>query len=446
MIRPVKFHALDQWLATTLRHPAAKTRARATMSDVAVHVAHLEKRYHLDERAGGYRTLREVVGRALRLGGSAHGREPAVRHRELWALRDVSFDVRQGEVLGLIGPNGAGKSTLLKVLARVTQPTAGQAKVRGRVGSMLDVGVGFHPELSGRENVFLNGAILGMRRSEVQRRFDQIVEFAGLEAFLDLPVKHYSSGMYMRLAFAVAAHLDTEILFIDEVLAVGDASFQKKCLGTLTQVAGQGRTIILVSHNMPPILALCHRVLRLEHGRVVEQGAPRDVVRRYLDQQLTTMIVPLDERNDRSGDGSARITSIRIENGDGESGITSRSRLKITIGYRSDGPLRRPQFVVTIVDELDIGLLVLHNEFVGGLGETLPADGRVTCLTDPINLTPGRCTVHVELLRANVRADLVQRADSFEVGVEDVYGTGMVLPGREWALCVVGQKWWLHED
>jgi len=419
---------------------------RATMPDVAVHVAHLEKRYRLDERASGYRTLRDVVGRALRLGGSAHGREPTGPLREVWALRDVSFDVRQGEVLGLIGPNGAGKSTLLKVLARVTQPTAGQAEVRGRVGSMLDVGVGFHPELSGRENVFLNGAILGMRRSEVQRRFDQIVEFAGLETFVDLPVKHYSSGMYMRLAFAVAAHLDTEILFVDEVLAVGDASFQKKCLGTMSQVAGQGRTIILVSHNMPPILALCHRVLRLEHGCVVEQGAPRDVVRRYLDQQLATTIVPLDQRNDRSGDGSARITSIRIENGDGESGITSRSRLKITIGYRSDGPLRRPQFVVTIVDELDIGLLVLHNEFVGGLGETLPAEGHVTCLTDPINLTPGRCTVHVELLKANVRADLVPRAGSFDVGVEDVYGTGMVLPGREWALCVVGQKWWLHED
>jgi lipopolysaccharide transport system ATP-binding protein len=285
-----------------------------------------------------------------------------------------------------------------------------------------------------------------MQRAEVQRRFAEIIDFAGLDAFVDTPVKHYSSGMYMRLAFAVAAHLDTEVLFIDEVLAVGDASFQKKCLGTMSQVAGHGRTIIFVSHNIPPILALCHRVMRLDHGRIVETGPPREVVRRYLDEQLATTIVPLGERRDRSGDGSATITSIRIENGDGEPTIKSKSRLKFTLGYRSDEPLLRPQFVITVSDELDIGLFVLHNEFVGGLGQTLPAEGAVTCLTDPINLTPGRCVVHVELLKGNARADLVEHAASFEVGVEDVYGTGMVVPTRDWALCVLGQKWWLNED
>jgi lipopolysaccharide transport system ATP-binding protein len=414
------------------------------MHDAAVRVEHLGKRYRIGERSAGYRTLREAIAGALR-------RQPvatpaAALPRYLWALRDVSFEVRRGEVLGLIGPNGAGKSTLLKVLARVTEPTEGEVEVRGRVGSMLDVGVGFHPELTGRDNVYLNGAILGMQRAEVHRRFAEIIDFAELETFVDTPVKHYSSGMYLRLAFSVAAHLDTEVLFIDEVLAVGDASFQKKCLGTMSRVASQGRTIIFVSHYMPPILALCHRVVRLERGRITEDGPPGEVVRRYLDQQLSAAVVPLGERRDRSGDGSATITSVRIENGDGEPTIKSRSRLKVTLGYQSDGPLLRPQFVVTILDELDIGLFVLHNEFVGGLGETLPAEGHVTCLTDPINLTPGRCWVHVELLKANVRADLVRRAASFEVGVEDVYGTGMVVPTRDWALSVIGQKWRLHDD
>ncbi len=415
--------------------------------DVAVRAEHLGKRYRIGERPAAYRTLRDTLAGMVR----APWRSPADTPRaggqqELWALHDVSLEVRRGEVLGLIGPNGAGKSTLLKVLARVTEPTAGRAEVRGRIGSMLDVGIGFHPELSGRENVYLNGAILGMPRAEVHRRFGEIIDFAGLDAFVDTPVKHYSSGMYMRLAFAVAAHLDTEVLFIDEVLAVGDASFQKKCLGTMTRVAGQGRTIIFVSHHMPPILALCHRVIRLEHGRIVEDGAPRDVVRRYLDQQLGAAIVPLEERQDRSGDGSATITSIRIESGDGEAAIKSRSRLKLTIGYRSDAPLQRPQFVVTVSDDLDTGLFVLHNEYVGGLGEALPPRGYVTCLTDPINLTPGRCVVHVELLKGNVRADLVTHAASFDVGVEDIYGTGMVMPTRDWALYVLGQKWWLHDD
>lgn len=414
------------------------------MHDVAVRVEHLGKRYRIGERAAGYRTLREAVARALRPPRQLPA-ATAAPSRDLWALRDVSFELRRGEVLGLIGPNGAGKSTLLKVLARVTEPTVGQVEVQGRVGSMLDVGVGFHPELTGRDNVYLNGAILGMQRAEVQRRFAEIIDFAELETFVDTPVKHYSSGMYLRLAFSVAAHLDTEVLFIDEVLAVGDASFQKKCLGTMSRVAGQGRTIIFVSHYMPPILALCHRVMRLEHGRIVEDGAPREVVRRYIDDQLATAIVPLGERRDRSGDGSARITSIHIESGDGEPVIRSGSRLKVTLGYRSDGPLFRPQFVVTVMDELDIGLFVLHNEFVGGLGETLPAEGYVTCLTDPINLTPGRCGVTVELLKGNVRADLVPHAISFEVGVEDVYGTGMVMPRRDWALFVIGQKWRLHE-
>jgi lipopolysaccharide transport system ATP-binding protein len=202
----------------------------------------------------------------------------------IWALRDVSFEVRPGEILGVIGPNGSGKTTLLKILARVTRPTAGFAVIDGRVGSLLDVGTGFHPELTGRENVYLSGAILGMPRAEIDRKFDAIVDFAGHEAFLDTPVKRYSTGMYMRLAFSVAAHLDPDILITDEVLAVGDAAFQKKSLGIMEGVAREGRTVVFVSHNMVAVEGLCHSVLRLDAGRVVDIGRPRAVISQYLQQ------------------------------------------------------------------------------------------------------------------------------------------------------------------
>ena len=200
----------------------------------------------------------------------------------LWALKDVSFEVERGGVLGIIGANGAGKSTLLKVLARITEPTEGRAEIRGRVGSLLEVGTGFHPQLSGRENIYLSGAILGMRKAEIARKFDEIVAFAGVEKFIDMPVKRYSSGMYVRLAFAVAAHLEPEVLLVDEVLAVGDAAFQKKCLGRMSEVAREGRTVLFVSHNMAAITRLCHRAILLEGGSITAQGEPDDVVENYL--------------------------------------------------------------------------------------------------------------------------------------------------------------------
>lgn len=220
--------------------------------------------------------------RALRTRVRGAPRESA-RESEIWALRNVSFDVRTGEVLGIIGRNGAGKSTLLKVLSRITEPTAGAADVHGRVGSLLEVGTGFHPELSGRENVFLNGAILGMSRRDIRRRFDEIIEFAGVETFVDTPVKRYSSGMYMRLAFSVAAHMETDILVVDEVLAVGDAEFQAKCLGKMEDIAGYGRTVLFVSHNMGAVRSLCREVLVLDRGRIVERTRDVDgATRRYL--------------------------------------------------------------------------------------------------------------------------------------------------------------------
>ena len=263
-----------------------------------IHAENLGKQYRLGGPSQSYGTLRETIvglaraplARLRRANGSRSG-------ETIWALKGVDMDVAPGEVLGIIGRNGAGKSTLLKILSRITDPTTGRADLFGRVGSLLEVGTGFHPELTGRENVYLNGAILGMRRSEINRRFDEIVAFSELEKFLDTPVKRYSSGMYMRLAFAVAAHLEPEILVVDEVLAVGDSQFQKKCLGKMDEVAKGGRTVIFVSHNMTAVQALCHRVIWLDQGTIVEEGQPGRIVSNY----LRTSFLALTERvwNDR---------------------------------------------------------------------------------------------------------------------------------------------------
>lgn len=246
---------------------------------MAVRCERLTKQYRLGRRLERYRTLRDSISETVRR--IAHGglRPPAPL---LWALDDVTLALPHGEVMGVIGPNGAGKSTLLKILSRITRPTSGFAEIRGRVGSLLEIGTGFHPELTGRENIYLNGAILGMRHREVASRFDAIVAFAEVEKFLDTPVKRYSSGMYMRLAFSVAAHLDTEILLIDEVLAVGDAAFQKKCLNSMSDAAGRGRTVIFVSHNLLAVRDLCNSALWLDQGKVVRQGPANDVVSAYL--------------------------------------------------------------------------------------------------------------------------------------------------------------------
>ncbi|MGD0948041.1 MAG: ABC transporter ATP-binding protein [Candidatus Binatia bacterium] len=238
-----------------------------------------------------------------------------IRNGEIWALRDVSFEVKEGEVLGIIGRNGAGKSTLLKILSQVTAPTAGCVKIRGRVASLLEVGTGFHPELTGRENIYLNGAILGMKRAEIDRKFDEIVDFSGVEQFIDTPVKRYSSGMYVRLAFAVAAHLEPEILLVDEVLAVGDAAFQKKCLGKMSDVARQGRTILLVSHNMAAVRNLCASSIWIDNGSVRRVGATAEVVHAYLDRSGTmrfTGEMQLQDWPNRYGNGEARILSARL--------------------------------------------------------------------------------------------------------------------------------------
>jgi len=284
----------------------------------------LGKRYALG-RSGSYQTLREVLSQAgtnlLRSWRGGADRPP--ESRELWSLRDVSFEVAPGEVLGIIGRNGAGKSTLLRIIAGITEPTEGWSAVRGRVGSLLEIGTGFHPELTGHENIFLSGAILGMRRREIRRQYDAIVEFAEIAPFLSTPVKRYSSGMYMRLAFAVAAHLRTEVLLVDEVLAVGDAAFQRKCLNAMSELASQRRTILLVSHDLAAVQRLCSRALLLDRGRIAAEGAAEEVIVSYLsDASLQTApTVDLDLRGmTRRGTGEARFTSLRYAGGPGALG------------------------------------------------------------------------------------------------------------------------------
>lgn len=300
----------------------------------AITIEHISKRYRIGGLHPGYMTFREMLGgvltspfRKLRNGNG---------HQMIWALTDVNLQIGQGELVGIIGHNGAGKSTLLKILSRVTKPTTGEVELFGRIGSLLEVGTGFHPDLTGRENIFLSGAILGMRRTEIERKFDEIVAFSELEKFIETSVKWYSSGMYVRLAFSVAAHLEPEILMMDEVLAVGDAAFQQKCLDKMRDIRQQGRTILFVSHDMTAITRLCKRVVLLENGKVACDGEPSEVVNRYLRSTFKTG--PLREWVDRAeapGDDVVRLRRVRVQNENGEtiSAVDIRKRFGIELTY-----------------------------------------------------------------------------------------------------------------
>jgi lipopolysaccharide transport system ATP-binding protein len=301
---------------------------------VSIEAQGLSKRYQIGQLQAAYGTLRESLTRtAKRLVGEDHS-----HHRqEIWALRDVSFKVNTGEVLGVIGRNGAGKSTLLKILTRITSPTEGRALIRGRVGSLLEVGTGFHPELTGRENIFLNGSILGMKRREIQRKLEEIVEFSGVEKFIDTPVKRYSSGMYVRLAFSVAAHLEPEIMLVDEVLAVGDAEFQQRCLGRMEDMSGAGRTVLFVSHNMHAINQLCDRAILLERGSIAVEGQPSDVVTQYLHSAHGSAAGrDWPDLASAPGDDLVRLRSVRVVDEDGDTVETAdvRRPVGIEIGFR----------------------------------------------------------------------------------------------------------------
>jgi lipopolysaccharide transport system ATP-binding protein len=419
--------------------------------DTVIRVERLGKKYvigHQGEREL-YATLRDVLARGARNAWRktvdiARGRAIITGDRleEFWALKDVSFEVKHGEVLGIIGRNGAGKSTLLKILSRITEPSEGRVMIRGRVASLLEVGTGFHPELSGRENIYLNGSVLGMTRAEIRRKFDEIVAFAEVEKFLDMPVKRYSSGMYVRLAFAIAAHLDPEILVVDEVLAVGDTEFQKKCIGKMQDVSQRGgRTVIFVSHDMGAMMSLCHRGVLLVHGQLAAVTNMASLIPLYLSSLAKETTVTLADRIDRTGDGTARLTSLEIRDADQAPVISSTSCLAITIGYRSSEGMHNTDFLIGIYDRTNACCLYkLSSNCSEGLPLGLPKDGEVTCVTGPINLTPGTCFVNVAVYDGPTKKDHVEHAAAFEVNYSDVLVGGRS-PQRSDSMLLLPQRW-----
>jgi lipopolysaccharide transport system ATP-binding protein len=303
---------------------------------VAVRIEGVGKRYKIGALHPGYATLREMIGDALAAPFRRLRGDDSRRRETIWALRDVDMEVRRGDLVGIIGHNGAGKSTLLKILSRITRPSAGEVEIRGRVGSLLEVGTGFHPDLTGRENIYLNGAILGMRRVEIRKKFDEIVAFSELEKFVETPVKFYSSGMYVRLAFSVAAHLEPEILIMDEVLAVGDAAFQQKCLDKMRDIRLQGRTIFFVSHDLAAVTRLCKRVVLLEGGRVTAEGQPQEVVNRYLNSSWKAGAERVwNEGEDAPGGAVVRLRRVRVcdERGETASAFDVRRPVNIEVTY-----------------------------------------------------------------------------------------------------------------
>jgi lipopolysaccharide transport system ATP-binding protein len=393
------------------------------LTEPAILVDRLSKRYRLGARRQAYRTLRDSLASPARwLRRRADGEDT------FWALRDVSFELGRGRVLGLIGHNGAGKSTLLKILSRITEPTAGRAVLSGRVGSLLEVGTGFHGELSGRENIFLNGAILGMKRSEIARQFDRIVEFAEVSAFVDTAVKHYSSGMYLRLAFAVAAHLEPEILLVDEVLAVGDAAFQKRCLGKIGEVAQEGRTVIFVSHNLAAVERLCDQALLLDHGRLAFQGPTADAIERYL-QGGPGLEGTLVEPSRRPGRGRVRFTRVRaLCDGRPSFHLTSGSRVELLFDYEIAEPVRGSRIRVAWTNLLGDTLFVCVSETSGEPLELAGPAGTIRIEVPNLPLNQGTYRIHALLKSGRELEDQISDAIELTVAGGDFFGNGVALP------------------
>ncbi|MCA1592675.1 MAG: ABC transporter ATP-binding protein [Acidobacteria bacterium] len=357
------------------------------------------KEYRIGVRSTSQGSLREALAGAVRAPLRwARRRGEGDSAGAFWALKDVGFEIQPGEAIGIIGRNGAGKSTLLKILSRITEPTEGRIELYGRIASLLEVGTGFHPELTGRENIFLNGAILGMKRAEIARKFDEIVAFAEIEKFIDTPVKRYSSGMYVRLAFAVAAHLEPEILIVDEVLAVGDVAFQKKCLGQMSSVAQQGRTVLLVSHNMAAIKWMCSRALLLHQGRLVEEGSPAQVVNSYLWAGRNNRAeASWDDLSDAPGNEVFRLRGVRVRNaaGDVTSELTAQESFSIEVDYQNFSPVVSLGATVVLYNEEGVCVFSsLSNRETQWHGRVFPAGVfRSTCRVPGHLLPEGRFSV-----------------------------------------------------
>ena len=413
-------------------------------NDGAISIRGLSKAFTIARNHERHSTLAETLLSRLKKPWSLTRRE------KFWALRDVNLEIAQGEVVGIIGRNGAGKSTLLKVLSRITQPTCGEIDLFGRVGSLLEVGTGFHPELTGRENIFLNGAILGMSKAEIRKEFDAIVDFAGVERFLDTPVKRYSSGMYVRLAFAVAAHLQSEILIVDEVLSVGDASFQQKCLGKMGDVARGGRTVLFVSHNMAAVSALCGRAVLLDHGRAVAMGPPSDVIEQYMNSSSWS-------GSDEDGGVAKRprwakplIMGARLINGRGArpASYAVGQPIRIGVSYQLNPELgmRRLNLGLVIKTRRGISVGTINMKMTGDVAD-VPIDGagEIICTLEAPPLTPGTYSVDLWLGDGLMDSDMIEGALRFNVEPSDFYGTG-VSPVPEHGPMVLQASWTLSSD
>jgi lipopolysaccharide transport system ATP-binding protein len=394
------------------------------MSEIVMRVQGLAKRYEIGATRRRYGTLRDHAREAMK---AVFWRE-ARRPQYFWALDDVSFDVHSGEVVGIIGRNGAGKSTLLKILARITEPTRGRAEICGRVGSLLEVGTGFDRELTGRENVYLSGAVMGMRKAAIERKFDEILEFSGIERFIDTPVKRYSSGMYVRLAFAVAAHLEPEILIVDEVLAVGDVAFQQKCLDRMSDATRQGRTVLFVSHNMGAVETLCTRGIVIDAGRVAFDGVARQAVGQYLARNRGAQDNPFDDCA-RSGNGRVRVVGLHFENGAGErvTSVRSGERLIAVLDFETDGT--RVSVVspgIGVMTEGESPLFLQYSHLSGTYFDLSHKSGQFRCAIEQVPLAPGRYLVGTRILAAGEEADWAEAVVPLFVEAGDYYGTGSV--------------------
>ena len=425
------------------------------MSEIVIRAENLGKMYHIGalQKAGSYysyKSLRDAIAdaaaapfRALRglVGGSGIQKDP--EDDTIWALKDVSFEVKRGEILGVVGANGAGKSTLLKVMSRITEPTAGRAEIHGRVGSLLEVGTGFHPELSGRDNVFLNGAILGMKRSEVAKNFDEIVAFAEVERFIDTPVKHYSSGMYLRLAFSVAAYLETEILIVDEVLAVGDAAFQRKCLGKMHDVSSnQGRTVLFVSHSMPAIRSLCTNGLLMQNGTVIYSGLIASVAAAYrnlgTEQDAAGHTAKLPPPPSRCDVWMESATVLR--NGEPNVNFKIGDRLSFKVKFKAGKPITRPILGYLIRSSRGEDIVNANNYFLPSPDFDEPVtEGTIVCDLGEIPLMAGTFSATFWLCQDPLNQHHVEEVLFLEVEEKNIWGTGH-LPTKS-----LSSLWWPSE-
>ncbi|MBK8418680.1 ABC transporter ATP-binding protein [Candidatus Villigracilis saccharophilus] len=422
------------------------------MSDIAISIENVSKSYRLGVIGTGtfYGDLKRWWARQLgkpdpylKLGQVDHGNRDG---QTIWAVKDVNISIKQGEAVGIIGRNGAGKSTLLKILSRVTAPTEGVIKVNGRIASLLEVGTGFHSQLTGRENIYLNGAINGMTRDEVKRKMDEIVAFSGVEQFIDTPVKRYSSGMYIRLAFSVAAHLDPDILVVDEVLAVGDTEFQKKCLGKMNDVVGQGRTVLFVSHNMAAVQALCQRGIVLQRGSMIFSGTQNEAIRNYVDS-VNKPDVFLSDLSLRPGSGQIRITNAYLRDAEGHplNAAQSGQEIFVCLRYKANknyagGAVKTG---IIVYDQQGIAIFT-HASIIQGLEfRKVPEEGVFICRIPRLPLPASNYFVECSVKVDNEYSDRVENVMNLEVIHGDFFGTGF-FPGERQTMCLVDGEWSLE--